>query len=159
MSDVELADITVTLNALTFLEAQSFQGLLQKEIISMRLRGVSEQAIFEVLLADAEAGGRIFGSLSSGIKSQLYGTISDAARAGERQYYESVDIDMDELIWQVRSTNPCDDCLSREGRVETADYWDAIGRPGSGVTVCKSNCQCTLEPAEVEPQSKIILKG
>lgn len=158
MSDIELVDISLTLDALTLLEIDTFSVALKNEIAAMRIRGVSEAAIFQTLLADAERGGRVFGSLSAGIKSQMYGTISEAAAAGESQYYDDQGIDQSELEWMVVSKNPCQDCLDREGRKETADFWSTIGKPRSGVTICNKNCQCHLEPTGLHAPSTIILQ-
>ena len=159
MSVSDLADIEITLEALTLLEVETFEVLLQKEIATMRLKKMSEEAIFQVLLNDAETGGRVFGQFASGIKTQMYGAVTDASRAGENQYYEEQGLDTTLEKWIVVSKNPCQDCLSREGRIETADYWEnVVGGPQSGFSVCKGNCQCRLAPVEVNAPDRVILK-
>ncbi len=159
MSVADLAEIEVTLDALAALEVDTFSVLLQKEITSMRLRKMSEEAIFQTLLADAETGGRLFGGLANGIKTNLYTTISDAAKAGGEQYYLEQGIDTRLRQWLVVSKNPCDDCLGRAGRIETLDYWETIGLPRSGFSVCKGKCQCEIPPAHLNPPDRVILGG
>ncbi len=104
MSETDLTTIAVTLEGLSLLEVEAFDALLTKEIAAMRLKGVSEQAIFQTLLNDAETNGRVFGTLASGIKSQMYGTISDAAKAGEEQYYLEQGIDTSLRKWMCPAT-------------------------------------------------------
>jgi len=46
--------------------------------------------------------------------------------------------------WQVESARPCPDCISRSGQTETYAYWEAVGLPQTGTTICGTNCKCVL---------------
>lgn len=47
--------------------------------------------------------------------------------------------------WVAVSSNICPDCLDLHGEVRTYGEWQSVGLPGSGHTVCQSNCKCLLE--------------
>jgi hypothetical protein len=46
-----------------------------------------------------------------------------------------------------KSVKNCPDCIRRsQYPARTLAQWTAIGKPGSGITVCRQNCYCTLIP-------------
>lgn len=42
----------------------------------------------------------------------------------------------------------CPDCKERDGRKETMEFWETIGLPRSGFSVCQEECGCSLERVE-----------
>jgi hypothetical protein len=53
------------------------------------------------------------------------------------------------LLWVTPNGHgACPDCQKRQGAVLTREQWEALGRPGSGMTVCGDNCFCVLVPHE-----------
>lgn len=50
-------------------------------------------------------------------------------------------------------------CLERHGLRGDAAYWDAVGRPRAGQTVCLGNCECTLVPARFARANPGLLEG
>ncbi len=50
------------------------------------------------------------------------------------------------LFWNAVLSNTCPDCMNRHGHIKLRSEWEAIGLPGQGGTVCRSNCRCTLLP-------------
>jgi hypothetical protein len=46
--------------------------------------------------------------------------------------------------WQVESAKPCPDCIARNGQIETYAYWEAVGLPQTGTTICGKNCKCVI---------------
>jgi len=65
--------------------------------------------------------------------------------------YSLKEVDNDpnaEMVWTVRSGNPCPDCSARNGEVKTLSEWELEGFPSDGITLCGGHCHCTLEPVK-----------
>ena len=54
----------------------------------------------------------------------------------------------DRLYEWVSDGQDCPDCAERSGQVHSYAYWETVGIPRSGITICGANCKCTLNPAE-----------
>lgn len=53
------------------------------------------------------------------------------------------------LVWIApNGIVACPDCINRKNVVLTLEEWEAVGRPGSGRTVCDVHCFCMLIPKE-----------
>lgn len=59
----------------------------------------------------------------------------------------------------VNAGDACPDCRKRQGTTGTMEYFDEIGRPGSGATVCKSACFCILVPKETIYHAPGLARG
>lgn len=129
-------------------EATLFAQKLAKEVTILRAGGLSEEAIYSILLADAKTNGVIFGQYGAEIKKQARGVIQAGSVIGEHAVYHEEGVSTDELKWVVvQGGKVCPDCQSRAGRVESASYWaEVAGLPGTGWSICKHNCQCRLAP-------------
>ena len=128
-----------------------FELLIQ----SMTLAGATPEAIRSYLLYDLENGGRIFGSLANGIANSTAMGITSAAQISQMLTYKQKGIQ--EFKWITVSKNPCYQCSERAGRTEPWEYWETIGLPRSGFSVCRGNCKCHLEPMDYEGDDTIIL--
>lgn len=42
----------------------------------------------------------------------------------------------------------CEDCFERSNRIETMEFWETIGLPRSGFSMCGEECGCSLEKVE-----------
>lgn len=49
-----------------------------------------------------------------------------------------------EWTWQTESGRPCPDCSARNGQTHSYEYWETVGLPKSGATICGSYCLCRL---------------
>lgn len=64
------------------------------------------------------------------------------------------------FIWITpNGASACPDCRNRQSVVLTIPEWERIGRPGSGQTVCNTNCFCMLLPAEAALGNTGIITG
>lgn len=122
---------------------------------SMSRAGANPDAIRSYLLYDLQNGGRIFGSLANGISNSTAMGITSAAQIAQMLTYKQKGIQ--EFKWVTVSKNPCSQCKDRAGRTESWDYWETIGLPRSGFSVCRGNCKCHLEPMKYEGDDTIIL--
>jgi hypothetical protein len=53
--------------------------------------------------------------------------------------------------------NACPDCQKRQNVKLTIELWEQLGRPGSGLTICKENCYCMLIPEEAISKAPYLL--
>ena len=126
-----------------------FSERLGQEIDRLTRNGLDEQSIIRGLEQDLATSGRIFGELRNSIKRGVTGGVNQAFRtAGEMGQ---------SLKWIAISKNPCDDCRSRAGEVDTWDNWEARGMPSSGWSVCKEYCYCQLIPADIPMPASLSL--
>ena len=126
-----------------------FSERLGQEIDRLTRSGLDEQSIIGVLKQDLATNGRIFGELRNSIKRGVTGGINQAfRRAGEMGQ---------SLKWIAISKNPCDDCRSRAGEVDTWDNWEARGMPASGWSACKEYCYCQLMPESLDIDDTITI--
>ncbi len=152
----ELEAMLIQLENLLALDVQAFAGKLQTEIEAMRIQGMAEGSIFQVLSKDAKESGRLFGEFSNSIKARMYGGLTEASRIGEHAIYKSKGISVERLRWTTIGDN-CPDCDIREGRIEPAEYWEVIGLPGTGWSLCRAACNCRLVPVTIELPSRIAV--
>ena len=122
-------------------------------IVRMTISGVEESVVTATLFGDLQSGGRIFGQFQNGLKNITKDAIHNVANISADKEFVLAGIET--LMWVTVSGNPCPDCEGREGEVGTADYFDAIGNPKSGFSVCGRHCQCVLEPSTYKGDTKI----
>ena len=112
------------------------RNLTREQIGELILSGSSSNVLAEV---DA-AKNLIIRTLSN--------TVTEAAQAGlsdfQNQNYEDAQL----FRWTLGSAKHCGDCLGRSGQEETRAYWQSVGEPRDGATICGSSCNCILEPVK-----------
>lgn len=59
----------------------------------------------------------------------------------------------------VNASDACPDCRRRQGTTGTMDYFQQIGKPGSGATVCGSRCFCILVPKQTVYHAPGLARG
>lgn len=162
MSELEqnIAALEVSIDEALLIEAVFAAALLEREIGIMRISGLGEGAIKEVLEADFAAKGRIFGQIENATKAHVAGMIVEASHSAEQEVYADAGID-NLRRWIVINLGPaavkepCRDCISRQDRVETIEVWQAIGEPRSGWSLCRQHCYCRLEPVQINIPGRI----
>ena len=122
-------------------------------IIRMTLSGAEESVVTATLFSDLQSGGVLFGSFKNGVKNITKDAIHNVANISAEKEFIKAGIDM--FMWVTVSGKPCPDCDDREGEVGTKDYFDAVGNPKSGFSVCGRHCQCELVPASYKGDTRI----
>tara|TARA_R100000750_G_C2288524_1_gene73975 strand:- start:42 stop:521 length:480 start_codon:yes stop_codon:yes gene_type:complete len=143
-----LSDQMATVAAHTTLD---LAGLIQ----SMKASGMSDDAIRQVLLADLAEGGRIFGAYKNAVKNTVGSAVGRAGNIAQKMAYSSAGIQ--EFRWVTAGSNSCPDCDARNGEVGTMGYWETVGLPKSGFSVCQQHCQCP-QPVPVTYKGKDLDK-
>ena len=141
-----------------YLEFSVIQGIAELELIiqTMTSAGAGADAIRTYLLYDLENGGRVFGSLASGIANGTTTGVTSSSQIAQMLAYEEAGVQ--EYKWVTISKNPCFQCSERAGRVEEIAVWELIGLPRSGFSICRGNCKCHLEPSAYDGDTTIIME-
>ena len=121
---------------------------------TLTLAGADPMAIRQLLIDDLQNNGRIFGGLANGVTGATNLGITSASQVSELLTY--VEEGYTRLKWVTVSKKPCPQCAERAGRVELKEYWEAIGYPRSGFSVCGPNCKCHLVPFDYKGKDTII---
>jgi len=111
--------------------------------------------IAALTLTDVEIAGVV--SQTGVISISLEAMINDAVKAYEQSIATGAqqgvaDVQKRQgaerlMMWQVESGRPCPDCSARSGQVHSYEYWESVGLPKEGLTICGSYCLCRLVPA------------
>ena len=119
---------------------------LEELVVQMRASGATDNIIKQRLLADLTDAGRIFGMYKNGVKNNMKNAILSAGNIATLSKYRTegyVD-----FKWITVSSNPCIDCVERHGEVADMEFFETIGLPKSGFSVCGTNCQCQIVPTD-----------
>lgn len=128
-----------------------FYADLREAINMMEASGMVEGAIKQRLIREKKDNGRLFSGLTSKVKESVGQAVNlSANRSMYNKYAEMSGKGQDpgklKYRWITVSDNPCPDCLPRHNEVETFEYWESVGLPGSGFSVCQGHCKCKLIP-------------
>ena len=162
MSELEqnIVALELFIDEALLIEAEFAASLLEREIGIMRISGMGEEAIKEVLDADFAAKGRIFGQIENATKAHTAGMLTAASNSAQQEVYSKAGAS-DLRRWVVVNlgpgavTKPCPDCPERQDRVEPIEVWQAIGEPGSGWSICRQHCYCILVPEQVKISGRV----
>lgn len=128
---------------------------IDMELFSLRMTasGVGEDVIISTLLTDLESSGIIFGQFKNGVKNTTKETINSIKNLSAKKEYIKAGINM--FKWITVSAKPCPDCMDRAGELGTNEYFQAIGEPQSGFSVCGRHCKCVIVPASYSGDTTI----
>jgi len=120
-------------------------------ITSMKASGMSNSAIKQTLLNDLNTGGRIFGGYKNQIKNTVKSGVGMAGNNGSQGRFK--DAGVQQFKWVTVSNNVCPDCEERHNETGTMEYFETIGLPKSGFSVCQQHCQCQLLPVDYKGEN------
>ena len=118
---------------------------IQGIVTSMKASGMSNSAIKDTLMADLTGGGRLFGNYRNQVKNTVKTGIGMAGNNASRSTFTKAGVEQFQWV-SVGDGKVCPDCEPRHGEVEDLKYWELIGLPQSGFSVCQQNCRCQLVP-------------
>lgn len=121
--------------------AQRTAVTIEEYIETRLLQGASRDLVMQELLADLNAGGRIFGEFRNTIKATAHGNMRRVADIGN---YTENGLEVDYTWVTVEDQRVCPDCRPRHGKEKTMGVWEAIGTPRSGWSICRQHCRCFL---------------
>ena len=141
-----------------YIEYSTISTIAEIELLvsSMSLAGATPDAIRQVLLNDLTEKGRIFGAYTNGLTKATSLGITSSGQIAEMLEY--INAGYTEYKWVTVSKKPCPQCAERAGRVELKEFWEAVGYPRSGFSVCGSACKCHLVPYNYAGKDTIIME-
>ncbi len=125
---------------------------IQGLVTSMQASGMSNSAIKQTLMADLTGGGRLFGNYRNQVKNTVKSGIGIAGNNASRSTFTKAGVEQFQWV-TVSDGKVCPDCEPRHGQVEDMKYWELVGLPQSGFSVCQQNCRCQLVPASYKGEN------
>jgi hypothetical protein len=142
------------------LEAEKATVEFQQLLMDLRLSGMSDEAIRRRVLQDfALENPRYFGSFKNGMRDLIGEAMGQSYQAGVKSEYDALGAEQTYRWTTVDDGSSCDDCLNRAGEIETMEYWQTVGMPKSGFSVCGLNCRCEITPQEVNAPDRLQLEA
>lgn len=136
--------------------AGSFANDIDEFVGLMTASGVSQSEIKSILANDLKQRGTLFNSLKNKSNLAIRNGVESASNIATGIEYKNAGIER--LRWVSAGNNVCPDCADRAGVIGTQEYFDLIGNPKSGFSVCGQNCQCQLVPVEYVQEGDVIKK-
>ncbi len=119
----------------------SLQGL----VTTMKASGMADSAIKQTLMNDLNTGGPLFGAFKNNIKNTVRNSVELSSNASANGQFVRAGVKMFQWV-TLQGSKVCPDCEGRHGLEGTNEYFDTIGREGSGFSVCQQNCRCKILP-------------
>ena len=118
---------------------------LQEAIVNMKASGMAESAIRQSLLGDLNIGGPLFGGFKSKLRNTVKDGIEFSSNGSANGKFVSAGVERFQWI-SVGDGKVCPDCEEKHGETGKMEYFELIGLPGSGFSLCGSHCRCKLVP-------------
>jgi len=116
-----------------------FLDVFCKKIKELQAENIFAEEISKKIYEDFEKG-------IEALKNKEVEELWDLNKSvSQKTVFGQCDIDK-KYKWVLENNvkNHCEDCLAREGQVNTFRDWETIGLPGAGTTECDYHCMCEL---------------
>ena len=133
---------------------------VQELITTMKTSGMADSAIKQALMSDLNSGGPLFGSFRNKLKNTVRNGVELSSNGSSNSAFTKAGVQ--EFQWiSVGDGKVCPDCEERHGETGTMEYFETIGLPASGFSVCTTNCRCQLLPQTYKGENldKPLVKG
>jgi len=138
-------DLQITMaNHISASAAQSALSI-QELVTTMKTAGMADTAIRQTLLNDLNAGGPLFGSFRNKLKNTVKNGVEASSNGSANGKFTKAGVSQFQWV-SVGDGKVCPDCEERHGETGTMEYFETIGLPASGFSVCTTNCRCQLLP-------------
>jgi len=138
-------DLQITMaNHISASAAQSALSI-QELVTTMKTAGMADTAIRQTLLNDLNTGGPLFGSFRNKLKNTVKNGVEASSNGSANGKFTKAGVVQFQWV-SVGDGKVCPDCEERHGTTGTMEYFETIGLPASGFSVCTTNCRCQLLP-------------
>jgi hypothetical protein len=133
---------------------------LQEMITTMKASGMADSAIKQTLMNDLNSGGPLFGAFKNKIKNTVKNGVELSSNGSANGQFVKAGVERFQWV-TVGGDKVCPDCAARHGLEGTNEYFDTIGREGSGFSVCQQNCRCKILPVGYKDENldKPLVRG
>jgi hypothetical protein len=138
-------------NQLTATAAQTTLSI-QELVTTMKAQGMADQAIRQTLLNDLNSGGQLFGSFRNKLKNTVKNGVELNAKDAVNNKYKDSGVQNFQWI-SVGDGKVCADCEERHRETGTYEFFETIGLPASGFSICQTNCRCQLVPEDYKGEN------
>ena len=125
---------------------------IQELVSTMRSQGMADQAIRQTLLNDLNSGGQLFGSFRNKLKNTVKNGVELNAKDAVNTEYKDAGVQNFQWI-SVGDNKVCIDCEERHRETGTLEFFETIGLPASGFSVCQTNCRCQIVPEDYKGEN------
>ena len=140
-----MPDLQITMaNHISASAAQSALSI-QELVTTMKTAGMADTAIRQTLLNDLNAGGPLVGSFRNKLKNTVKNGVEASSNGSANGKFTKAGVVQFQWV-SVGDGKVCPDCEERHGETGTMEYFETIGLPASGFSVCTTNCRCQLLP-------------
>ena len=140
-----MPDLQITMaNHISASAAQSALSI-QELVTTMKTAGMADTAIRQTLLNDLNTGGPLFGSFRNKLKNTVKNGVEVSSNGSANGKFTKAGVIQFQWV-SVGDGKVCPDCEERHGETGTMEYFETIGLPASGFSVCTTNCRCQLLP-------------
>ena len=140
-----MPDLQITMaNHISASAAQSALSI-QELVTTMKTAGMADSAIRQTLLNDLNTGGPLFGSFRNKLKNTVKNGVEASSNGSANGKFTKAGVSQFQWV-SVGDGKVCPDCEERHGETGTMEYFETIGLPASGFSVCTTNCRCQLLP-------------
>jgi len=133
---------------------------VQELITTMKTSGMADSAIKQALMSDLNTGGPLFGAFRNKLKNTVRNGVELSSNGSSNSAFTKAGVQ--EFQWvSVGDGKVCPDCEERHGETGTMEFFETIGLPASGFSVCTTNCRCQLLPQTYKGENldKPLVKG
>lgn len=155
-----MPDLQITMANLISTSATQTALSIEELVTTMRASGMADVAIKQTLLNDLNSGGQLFGAFRNKIKNTVKNGVEFSSNGSANGSFTKAGVQ--EFKWiSVGDNKVCPDCEGRHGETGTMEFFETIGLPASGFSVCTTNCRCQLVPANYKGENldKPLVKG
>lgn len=133
---------------------------IQELVTTMKTAGMADSAIRQTLLNDLNTGGPLFGSFRNKLKNTVKNGVESSSNVSANGKFTKAGVKQFQWV-SVGDGKVCPDCEERHGETGTMEYFETIGLPASGFSVCTTNCRCQLLPENYKGENldKPLVKG
>jgi SPP1 gp7 family putative phage head morphogenesis protein len=145
-------DLQVTVANQITTSAEITALTIEEAIINMQLAGMSKDAIKLTLITDLKEGGILFGTFRNKLKNTVRNAVELSSNGSANSAFTKAGVQ--EYQWiSVGDGKVCPDCEERHGESGTMEFFETIGLPASGFSVCTTNCRCQLVPSNYKGEN------
>lgn len=125
---------------------------LSELIGTMKSNGMSNVAIRQTLLSDLNSGGQLFGSFKNQLKNTVKSGVERSSNDAANSSFTSAGVKQFQWV-SVGDKSVCQDCEPRHGETGTLEFFQTVGLPASGFSVCQTNCRCKILPVNYKGEN------
>jgi len=125
---------------------------IEEAVTNMKISGMSSSAIRQTLMDDLDISGPLFGGFRSKIRGSIKNGIEYSSNGSSNGRFIEAGIKRFQWV-SIGDGKVCPDCEEKHGEEGTMEFFELLGLPASGFSICGPNCRCVLVPASYKGEN------